>query len=169
MCAINAALAIASLAFTAYAGHEQAQGQKDMARYQQDVANKNAETDEFRARQAATIGAVQEEQHRGKVRQMAGAQRADFAARGIDLQSGVVQDIVDETYTFGEADALTIRFNAANDAWGYRQQAANHRNEGRGAKFQGKQAVRNTYLTTAANLGAQGYRYYKDGAFGGGK
>src|SRR3546814_21202709 len=61
----------------------------------------------FRAQQAATIGAVQEEQHRAKVRQLAGAQRADFAARGIDLRSGVVQDLVGETYKMGEGDALT--------------------------------------------------------------
>lgn len=162
-----AVLAIASMAFTAYAGMEQAKGQEDMARYQQDVANKNAENDEFRARQAATIGAVQEEQHRAKVRQMAGAQRADFAARGIDLQSGVVQDMQDETYTMGETDALTIRFNAMNEAWGYKQQAANSRNEGRAARFQGKQAKRNTYLTTAANVAGMGYNAYQSGAFGG--
>src|SRR3546814_1417251 len=59
----------ASMALTAYAGYEQAEGQKDMARYQADVAEKNADLDEFRAQQAATIGAVQEEQHRAKVRQ----------------------------------------------------------------------------------------------------
>src|SRR3546814_16943121 len=82
------------MALTAYAGYEQAEGQKDMARYQADVAEKNADLDEFRAQQAATIGAVQEEQHRAKVRQLAGAQRADFAARGLDLRSGVVQDLV---------------------------------------------------------------------------
>src|SRR3546814_6613788 len=90
------------MALTGYAGYEQAEGQKDMARYQADVAEKNADLDEFRAQQAATIGAVQEEQHRAKVRQLAGAQRADFAARGIDLRSGVVQDLVGETYTKGE-------------------------------------------------------------------
>src|SRR3546814_7084778 len=96
----------------------------------------------FRSQQAATIGAVQEEQHRAKVRQLAGAQRADFAARGIDLRSGVVQDLVGETYTMGEADALTIRFNAMNEAWGYRTQAVNSRNNARMARFGGKQIGR---------------------------
>lgn len=165
MCAINAALAFASMALTAYAGYEQAEGQKDMAQYQQQVSEQNASLDEFRAQQAATIGSVQEEQHRAKVRQLAGSQRADFAARGIDLQSGVVQDMVDETYTMGETDALTIRFNAMNEAWGYRTQAVNSRNDAKMARFGGKQARRNTYLTTAANLGSQGYSYYRDGAF----
>src|SRR3546814_5198419 len=84
-----------------------------MARYQADVAEKNADLDEFRAQQAATIGAVQEEQHRAKVRQLAGAQRADFAARGIDLRSGVVQDLVGETYTMGE-DRKSTRLNSSH-------------------------------------------------------
>src|SRR3546814_4827305 len=103
--------------------------------YQAVVGEKNADLDEFRAQQAATSGAVQEEQHRAKVRQLSGAQRADFAARGIDLRSGVVQDLVGETYTMGEADALTIRFNAMNEAWGYRTQAVNSRNNARMARF----------------------------------
>lgn len=160
--------AAVSLALTAYAGHEQAEGQKDASRYQAQVAGQNAERDEFRAQQASTIGAVQEDQHRAKVRQLAGSQRANFAAQGVDLGSGVVQDITDETFTMGETDALTIRFNAMNEAWGYREQAVNSRNDGRMAKFGGKNAVRNTYLTTAANLGQQGYSYYRDGAFSGG-
>src|SRR3546814_18627884 len=111
------------MALTAYAGYEQAEGQKDMARYQADVAEKNADLDEFRAQQAATIGAVQEEQHRAKVRQLAGAQRADFAARGIDLRAGVVQDLVGETYQLGEAVERTIRLHAIKDARGSRAQA----------------------------------------------
>src|SRR3546814_20670265 len=104
----------------------------------------------FRSQQAATIGAVQEEQHRAKVRQLAGAQRADFAARGIDLRSGVVQDLVGETYTMGEADALTIRFNAMTEAWGYRTQAVNSRTHARRARVAGKQASRNNHLTSPA-------------------
>lgn len=160
---------VASMALTAYAGREQAEGQKDMAKYQADVAEKNAETDEFRAQQAATIGSVQEERNRAKVRQLAGTQRANLAASGIDLGSGTALDMVSETYTMGEADALTVRFNAMNEAWGYRTQAVNSRNDARMARFGGKQAVRGTYLTTAANLGGTAYQAYASGAFGKGK
>src|SRR3546814_19689764 len=138
------------MALTGYAGYEQAEGQKDMARYQADVAEKNADLDEFRAQQAATIGAVQEEQHRAKVRQLAGAQRADFAARGIDLRSGVVQDLVGETYTMAEADALTIRFNAMNEAWGYRTQAVHRRNNAPMARFGGQQPSATNHLKPPA-------------------
>src|SRR3546814_11165587 len=68
----------------------------------------------------------------------------------------------------GEADALTIRFNAMNEAWGYRTQAVNSRNNARMARFGGKQASRNTYLTTAASLAGQAYGGYQSGAFRGG-
>src|SRR3546814_12590178 len=68
----------------------------------------------------------------------------------------------------GEADALTIRFNAMNEAWGYRTQAVNSRNNARMARFGGKQASRNTYLTTAASLAGQAYGGYQSGAFSGG-
>src|SRR3546814_21095375 len=67
----------------------------------------------------------------------------------------------------GEADALTIRFNAMNEAWGYRTQAVNSRNNARMARFGGKPASRNTYLTTAASLAGQAYGGYKSGAFRG--
>src|SRR3546814_18480964 len=97
------------MALTAYAGYEQAEGQKDMARYQADVAEKNADLDEFRAQQAATIGAVQEEQHRAKVRQLAGAQRADFAARGIDRKSVVQGKSVSGRVDFGGRSLIKKR------------------------------------------------------------
>src|SRR3546814_13747833 len=65
----------------------------------------------------------------------------------------------------GEADALTIRFNAMNEAWGYRTQAVNSRNNARMARFGGKQASRNTYLTTAASLAGPAYGGCHSGAF----
>lgn len=152
MCEVSTALMVASLVFSAAGGIAAADSAKKAGRYQQQVAEQNAELDELRATQSATAGALQEEAHRAKVRQMAGAQRADFAARGIDLQSGIVQDLQDETYTFGETDALMIRYNAMNQAWGYRTQATNSRNEGRFARWRGNQEATGTYLTTAASM-----------------
>src|SRR3546814_12608802 len=55
-----------------------------------------------------------------------------------------------------------------NEAWGYRTQAVNSRNNARMARFGGKQASRNTYLTTAASLAGQAYGGYQSGAFSGG-
>lgn len=151
MCDVTTALMVGSLIFSVGSGVVAADSAKAEGNYRQQVANQNAELDDIRATQAATAGAMQEEAHRAKVRQMAGAQRADFAARGIDLQSGIVQDLQDETYTFGETDALMIRYNAMNEAWGYRTSATNERNAGRFARWSGNRQAMGTYLTTAAN------------------
>lgn len=165
MCA-PAALLVASTLFTVGAGVMQAQSASDVAKYEAKVANQNAELDDARAAQAAAIGSIQEERHRAQVRQMAGSQRANFAARGVDLGSGVVQDMLDETYTFGETDALTIRFNAMNEAWGYQTQAVNNRNAAAGARYRGRAERIGTLLTTAAGAGGQLYQGYQSGAFG---
>lgn len=156
-----ATLAIAML-LTAGAGAYQADAQKKAGEYQAEIDKQNADLNDFKAGQVAEIGAIQEEQHRAKVRQMAGTQRANLAANGIDLGSGTAQDIVDETYTLGEADALTIRFNAMNEAWGYRVAAQNDRNHAAFALTTGKNQARGTYLSTAASLASMA------GGFGGG-
>lgn len=168
MCSPAAAFWAISLAVTAYSGVRQANAEKASGQYQAEVAKQNADLNDLRATQAATIGSIQEDQHRAKVRQMVGAQRAQYGANGIDLSSGVVQDMTDQTTMMGETEALTIRYNAMNEAWGYRTQAVNDRNEGRFAKWAGRQKATGTYLSTASSLASQGYGGYSSGMFGGG-
>lgn len=156
MCSWGAAIAVGLMAVSgAYA----ADAQKKTGQYQAEIAAQNAELDETRAEQASRIGAIEEEKHRAKVRQLAGTQRANLAAQGIDLSSGTAEAMVEETYTMGETDALTIRFNAMNEAWGYRTSAKNERNAGRWAKASGKNAATGTYLSTAANMSSMGMSY----------
>jgi hypothetical protein len=157
---------IASMALTAYAGNEQAGAERDAGKYQAEVAEVNAKQSDYRAEQAGRIGAIKEEQHRAQVRQMVGSQRATLAANGVDVGSGTAAALVDETYTLGEADALTIRYNAMNEAWGFRAQAGEDRQQGQFAKYRGKVQSRNTYLTTAASLASQGAQGYANGIFG---
>lgn len=167
MCvAVPAAMLIASMALTAYAGNEQAGAERDAGKYQAEVAEVNAKQSDYRAEQAGRIGAIKEEQHRAQVRQMVGSQRATLAANGVDVGSGTAAALVDETYTLGEADALTIRYNAMNEAWGFRAQAGEDRQQGQFAKYRGKVQSRNTYLTTAASLASQGAQGYANGIFG---
>jgi hypothetical protein len=156
-----------ALAATAVSGAYAADTQKEAGQYQAEVAQQNAELDEHRAAQASQIGAIEEERHRAKVRQMAGSQRANLAAQGIDLQSGTAEALVDETYTMGEVDALTIRYNAQQEAWGYRTSAVNERNSGRFAKWGGKRQATGTYLSTAASMASSGYGAYSNGTLGG--
>lgn len=154
MCNPGIAVMVAMGVMTAASGMYAADASKKAAQYTADVAKQNADLDDFRADQAGQLGAIREEQHRAKVRQLAGTQRANLAANGVDLGSGTALDMVTETYTMGEADALTIRFNAMNEAWGFRTQAINERNGGRFAKMQGHNQATGTYLSTAASIGS---------------
>jgi hypothetical protein len=56
-------------------------------------------------------------------------QKAVAAANGVDVGSGSPTEIMASSKYLGERDALTIRDNAARQAWAYRQQARGFRNE----------------------------------------
>jgi hypothetical protein len=156
MCYV-AAIPYIALALTAVSGAYAADSQKKSGEYQAEVAQQNKENDNYRAEMAATQGSLAEEQHRAKVRQMVGTQRANLAANGIDLQSGTAADMIDETQTNGETDALTLRFNAMQQAWGYRVEAANDSNQGKFAKWSGQRQATGTYLSTGASMASQAY------------
>ena len=68
---------------------------------------------------------VAEQQQRTKTAQLIGSQRAALASQGGDVDSGSPLDIQSDTARAGEFDAQTIRNNAAQQAYGYRLQAAN--------------------------------------------
>lgn len=154
---------IAAIALVVAGGLYTADAQREAGRAQVQVAERNAETDRQRAELANRIGSVQEDRHRAKVRQMLGSQRANLAARGIDPDAGIGLAMQDETVSFGETDAMTIRYNAAREAWGFGVSANNSLTEAAVTRANTKNAVTGTYLTTAANAFSLGA-----GAFGGG-
>lgn len=160
------AIAYVAMAATAVAGYYSADSAKKTGEYTQEVAEQNQALDLEREQQSKQIGAIREEEQRQKVRQFAGSQEADFAARGVDLSSGVVTAMLDDTYTLGETDALNIRANAMREAWGYSVSATNNRNEGRFAKWSGNRQAMGTYLSTAGSLAGQGYSGFQSGTFG---
>lgn len=129
----------------------------DQGKYQQRVAENNAITSEYAAKDALTRGAADEQQQRIKTRQVMGAQRAALAASGVDVNSGTGSRILTDSAGLGELDALTIRENAMRSAWGYQTQAENSRAEGALARYAGKQKA-------AASLLTAGGKAYKIGA-----
>ena len=52
---------------------------------------------------------------------------ADLGASGVDVNSGSALDILSDNAAVAALDAKTIRHNAANEAFGYREQARNQR------------------------------------------
>lgn len=107
-------------------------------RYEQSVANTNAALAEMQADDAERRGGLAALRHQGETRTLIGAQRAAGAASGVDLSSGSIADLQAEAAFLGELDALTIRNNAAREAWGYRAEAAGLRDAGRAARQAGE-------------------------------
>lgn len=128
MC-LPAAAAVAimavSAAVSAYGAYQTSQANKDAANYQAQVAQNNAQIASWNAQDALDRGQRAEADQRLKNSQFKGDQRASLAARGLDLGEGSPVDILATTDFMGERDALTIRDNAAKEAWGYRIQGNN--------------------------------------------
>jgi len=169
------ALAIGALAVQAYstvraaqaakkagkAGHEAADSQADLADFNAAVAGVQAED-------AVARGAEEESRFRAGVRGMVGSQRAGFAAGNIDVGYGSAADVQADTAFLGELDALTIRTNAAREAWGYKVQAedlhkraAIARKTGVMLEATGRENAKSAYLQGATSLVTSGANLYQ--------
>lgn len=97
--------------------------------YEGDMLDLNAGLAEQSAADATARGRQAETRQRRGMRQLAGAQRAALGASGVVLDSGSALDVVQNDQALGEFDALTIRNNAAREAWGYTVQADDYRRQ----------------------------------------
>lgn len=140
--------------------------QKASAEYAEDVGKRNAEIGRRQADQERNIGNIDEERHLRKVRQLLGAQRAQQAANGLDINSGSALDLQAETAGFGAADATTIRANSLRRAWGLEVGAANDLNAGRAEAAAARNAATGTLITTGASMAGQFSQLSGNGAFG---
>ena len=104
-------------------GMMQAYGQYEQGQMQAKVMEQNRIASELQAQDALERGAREEAKHRTQVRLFEGEQRAAMAAGGGELGAGSNVSLLEQTQQLGEMDALTIRSNAAREAWGYRTQA----------------------------------------------
>lgn len=88
------------------------------------AAKANAQQADMAAQDAIKRGDQQAADAQRNARQMVGAQRAAFSARGIDISDGTAASLIDQTDFFGQADAVTARNNARKEAYAYRARAA---------------------------------------------
>jgi len=137
--------AIASALISAAGMYQQGQNTKKMNDYNADLARVKADD-------AISTGAIAEDKQRAKVRQIAGAQRAQMGASGAVIGEGNFGDILDQTATFGELDAQTIRSNALKQAWGLNTQANADNLQGALAANQGGVNAVGTLLSAAPNV-----------------
>jgi hypothetical protein len=123
------ALQVAGVVGSTVAAYQKSKAEQDAYEYRSRIAANNAQLADWQAADAVTRGQDAENRQRQKTAQLKGTQRASLAARGIDLGEGSALDILTGTDVLGETDALTLRANAAREAWGYRAQANQYRND----------------------------------------
>lgn len=93
--------------------------------YEEQVAYNNAQIARQNAVWATEIGETRATNEGLKTRAIVGAEKAAQAASGIDVNTGSAPDVRASTAEIGELDALTIRSNAARQAYGYDVAAVN--------------------------------------------
>ena len=132
--AIAIALSAAAIATQVKGQKKQADAAKKTGELQQKAAESqaqvldyNANVADLQATDAVERGAEEENRFRAQIRGTIGKQRAGFAAGNIDVSFGSAVDVQGDAAFLGELDALTIRTNAAREAWGYKVQATDIR------------------------------------------
>lgn len=114
--------------------------QKSALAQEAQAAQTNARLSELTAQSALIAGQDDEQRVRQYGAEVKSAQKVGFAAGNLDLSGGSVERTLTSTDLQTERDALAAKNNAAQEAWGYRMQAANYRGEAR-AKRAGASGV----------------------------
>lgn len=127
MCDLVTALMIGSTAIGGVSAIQQGNAAAASARYNAQVSEMNAKIMDQNARDALERGKLEEQQKRMEIAALTGRQRAAMAANGVDLSFGSPLDTIVDTAMLGELDALTIRSNAAREAYDYKVAGANNR------------------------------------------
>jgi len=159
---LSLALGAAGAGVSAYGQHKAGQAAKKSGELEQQAAESDAQLDEYnagvaelQASDAVQRGEEEANRYRQGVRNLVGEQRATFAASGVVADYGSAGEVQHDAEFLGELDALTIKTNAAREAWGYkvsaydlRQKAAITRKAGATRAAEGREAA------SAANIGA---------------
>lgn len=171
---------IASLATTAVGGIISAFGQAGAGQsnaaasmYQAQVARNNQTIAQQNAELVTQAGAAASEQEGMKTRSTVGAIKAAQAASNIDVNSGSAVDVRSSASELGELNQLTVRSNAARQAYGYESIGANYGAQAQIDTMQAQSAVRagtigefSTLLGTASSVGSK-YAQWQQSAGGG--
>lgn len=114
--------------------------------------NKQAQLADWQALDAEQRGKVEEKKMRRRTEQAVGSQRVSLAAQGVDVNQGSSLDVQADASYLGELDALTIRKNAAKEAWGYRVQRDDLRYRGKLSQHEATFGMFNTILGGAGSM-----------------
>ena len=119
-------------------------------KYQQQVANQNAQLEQRAQRDAISRQETEQTRHYRRLSQALGEARVRNSAAGLDVGFGSAADLESDIALIGYEDSATLAENANKEIMGYDINAANFVNEGRAARSRGRAAQ------TAGFIGAGG-------------
>jgi hypothetical protein len=156
----------AGMAGGAMGAYKSAAGQKAALNYQASVADNNAKIADQQAQFALLNGEQEEQAQRLKTAATMADQKAVAAANGVDIGSATPIELMASTKLIGDKDALTIRDNAARQAWGFQTQATGMRNEAAADRATASSmnpwmSAAGSLLTSAGGVADRWYRYRK--------
>lgn len=106
-----------------------AKARKRNLQHQARMAEINARVAETGAKTELARGQAEYARHTLQAGHLKSAQRAALAANGIVMNEGSAAEMLAATDIMKEIDAQTIEENALRNAWGYRSQATDYRNQ----------------------------------------
>jgi hypothetical protein len=158
-----AGIQAAGTAFSAVSSYYQGKWAKQLANYNAKVAKMQGQYALERGEQMGT-------RQRMATGQLRGAQRVAYAGQNVLLDDGTAAQANEQAAYWGEIDAITVRNNAALEAWGYKQAAVNSVLSGQMSMAQGMANATGTILGGAGRIASsyEGSSSASSGSSGGG-
>lgn len=154
-----------SAAVGGYGAVKQGEAQAAAAKYNSAVEGQNAAVSGQNANIAEQSGEAQANLQGQKTKAAIGATLTGQGASGVDVAGGSAVNVRDSERALGEIDSLTIRSNAARDAFGYRVKSKSEEGQSAVSAFEaandttgGKVAGASTFL---GGLGSASSEYQK--------
>lgn len=114
---------ITGTAMSAVNQYRMAQAQNRQAALKKRIAQRNAKVARMEGDYAEKVAREEERDHRQKVKQIIGSQKAAMAANGFIVDEGTNLDILEDTAAQGEVDALAILNEGTLAKWRAEEQA----------------------------------------------
>jgi hypothetical protein len=140
---------VASAATAAVGAVAEGQAQKEAYKAQANVNEYNAKVSDMNAQIARNNASVREEAMRRKSRQILGQQRGALGQAGIEM-SGSALDIVQQSTTMAELDALNTRYEGDLQARGLIATAAGERYQAAANRVNAKNAQTASFIKAGA-------------------
>lgn len=144
-----------------------ASAEQSAANAQKRIARMNAEISEGNAASTMAAGESEAERFGMKAKADAGAIKTHQAASGVDINSGSAVDVQDSHRALSMFDTMTIKSNAAREAYGFKVKALDFRNEAAMAKARANSAMiagvfnATSSLLSGASAASSGYEKWQ--------